>query len=294
MMRRFVGSMLSLMMPLLSPEGDGGGGGGDDKNPDANNDGTKSGDEKKPEGTEAGGAKPGVGGKKEPTEDPRTAGILKDLQGERNKRQTLEAQVKQFQADLDREQKRVRALSGLDVKSPEDADDEQIKAALIKRFPWMGKLDDAKIEKLLGVADKADSLEESNLRQWTNHANKMLDGVIDGVSKEVGGDLTDRQKARLQSAYLQEAQTNPEFLKRHEAGDPKLIAEFVKDFIEDWFEPARRKVTQQEANRQRRVPSARDRSVPGAGGKKVNLSDDKEFGDAVIASFRSHGGEFGE
>lgn len=291
-LNRIVGQMFSLMMPLLDAPDDGSGGGSDQK-PDANNDGTKSGD-KKPEIVDGSGAKPVVGGEKKPTEDPRTAGILKDLQGERTKRQALETQVQKFQADLEREQKRVRAMAGLDNPSPEEADDEQIKAALIKRFPWMAKLDDAKIEKLLGVADKADSLEESNLRQWTNHAHKMIDGVIDGVSKEVGGDLTDRQKQRLQQAYLHEAQTNPEFLKRHEAGDPKLIAEFVKDFIEDWFEPARRKVTQQEQQRQRKVPGARDRSVPGVAGKKVDLLDDKAFGDAVIASYRGHGGEFGE
>lgn len=294
MTRWIVGQMFSLMQPLMD-EPDGGGGGGDGKS-GANNDGkTPDGSEKKPENSDgAAGAKPVAGGKKEPAEDPRTAGILKDLQGERTKRQTLETQIAQAKADLEREQKRVRALSGLENKSPEEADDEQIKAALIKRFPWMAKLDDAKIDKILGVADKADSLEESNLRQWTNHANKMINGVEAGVAKEIGGELTDRQKTRLHTAYLHEAQTNPEFYARHEAGDPKLIDEFVKDFIEDWFEPARRKVTQQEQQRQRRVPGARDRSVAGAGGKKVDLLDDKAFGDAVVASYRGHGGDFGD
>lgn len=294
-MRLIVGQTLRLMLPLMDEPGDGGGGGGE-KTPGANNDGKQpDGSTKTPENLGGGdGIKPGVGGEKKPTEDPRTAGILKDLQSERKQRQDLANQVTQFKADLEREQKRVRALSGLDVKSPEDADDEQIKAALIKRFPWMGKLDDAKIEKLLGVAEKADSLEESNLRQWTSHANKMISGVVDGVTKELGGELTDRQRTRIQQAYLHEAQSNPDFLARHEAGDPKLIAEFVKDFIEDWFEPARRKVTQQEAQRQRRVPGARDRSVPGGGGKKVDLLDDKAFGDAVVASYRGHGGDFGD
>ena len=295
MVNRIAGQMLFLMLPLLSPEGDGGGGGGEGEKPGAGGDSAKPGSEQKPENTDgAAGAKPGAGGKQVPAEDPRTAGILKDLQGERTKRQTLETQIKQAQADLEREQKRVRALSGLENKSPEEADEEAIRIALEKRFPALKKLTPDAVDRLLGFAERADGLEESNLRQWINHATKMLDGVIDGVSKEVGGDLTDRQKSRLQMAYLHEAQSNPEFLARHEAGDPKLVAEFVKDFIADWFEPARRKVTQLEQQRQRRVPGARDRSVPGAGGKKVNLSDDKEFGDAVIASYRGHGGEFGE
>ena len=101
MVNRIAGQMLFLMLPLLSPEGDGGGGGGEGEKPGAGGDSAKPGSEQKPENTDgAAGAKPGAGGKQVPAEDPRTAGILKDLQGERTKRQTLETQIKQVGAPL--------------------------------------------------------------------------------------------------------------------------------------------------------------------------------------------------
>jgi hypothetical protein len=93
----------------------------------------------------------------------------------------------------------------------------------------------------------------------------MLDSAVAGMQKALGGDLTDRQRGRLEKAYFQEAQTNPEFLARHEAGDPKLVEEFVKEFVEDFVEPGRRKALADEQSRMRRVPSSRDRSVVGAG-----------------------------
>ncbi len=44
----------------------------------------------------------------------------------------------------------------------------------------------------------------------------------------------------------------------------------------------------------RSVPGGRDRSVAGPGGKPVNLNDQKQFEDAIVDSFKRHGGRFGE
>lgn len=291
-----IATLFRVAMPFLAPPEDGGAGGG----------GT--GDDQKPVVPGDGSVKPGAASDTNPdgtpkakvttgtpsSDDARTAGMLKDLQTERKNRQTLESQVATMRSELETATKRIHALAGVNPPSQQDADEQAIKDALIKRFPVLAKLTDENLDKILGVAEKADSIEESNVRQWTNHARQMLDGVIGGVAKEIGGTLTDRQKANLQTAYLRRAETDKAFYARHEQGDKTLIDEFVKEFVEDWFEPARRRVTADEQSRRRRVPSARDRSTIGGEGKKIDFNNPKAVEDAMVESFRSHGGSFGD
>jgi hypothetical protein len=98
----------------------------------------------------------------------------------------------------------------------------------------------------------------------------------------------------LKYAYAKAAAADPEFLRRHEEGDPTLVKEFAKQWIEDWFEPARRKVTANEVGRTRAVPGGRDRSVALNGGKKIDYTNPKAIEDAMVESFKSHGGTFGD
>ena len=80
-------------------------------------------------------------------------------------------------------------------------------------------------------------------------------------------------KRRINAAYLYENQSNPEFHARHNQGDPALIAEFVKEMIEDLVDPIKRKVTTSEAARFRPVPGGRDRSTPLKGEKPKSGED---------------------
>ena len=124
----------------------------------------------------------------------------------------------------------------------------------------------------------------------------MLDSVIDGVLQKVGGDdLTARQKKAIVRYYVGEAESDETFLTRHEQGDPTLVDEVVKAILEDWYEPARRSVTATEVQRtNRRVPRGADRSVGTTGKKKLDFKDQKAVEDAMVESFRSHGGQFGD
>jgi hypothetical protein len=121
----------------------------------------------------------------------------------------------------------------------------------------------------------------------------MLDQVSAGVSKALGGKLSERQTTRIQRAYVEEAKNNPDFLKRHEAGDPTLVAEFVKDWLDDFVEPGRRSALQDEVQRRPRVPSGKDRSIVGADNKPIDVKDDKAVGDFLVKGFRERGGQFG-
>lgn len=224
--------------------------------------------------------------------DQRTRGILSDLQKERQARQKLEQQLQQLNGSLESERRRVQALAGVNPQSEEEQEIEAVKARVLQLFPVLGKLTDEKLEQLMGLGDKASSIEEAAQHHWTRHGQTMLDGLAEQVSEEIGGDLTDRQRKALFRAYVAEAEADPEFLQRHNSGDRTLLAEFAKQWAEDWIEPVRKSAVQAEVNRRRPVPNGRDRNVNTQAPKQVDFKNPKAVEDAMVESFRSHGGRF--
>lgn len=298
----FAGMLVGLT-PLFDEPGDGGSGGGAGA-AGTGNAGASTGDGAKPaasgSGTPDAGAKPVAGGTPAGKfeDDPRFKGVIADLAKERKARQRYEADITATRAQLDAERRRVQALAGVTPRSEQDQADEaviqRLKQLNVPRSEKLANLSDEQIDKLLSVIQNADQFERATTHHWESHASKMLEATVSSMQKALGGDLTDRQRNRLEQLYAVEARNNPEFLRRHELGDTTLIDEFVKEFVEDFVEPGRRKALADEQTRMRRVPSSRDRSVIGQGGKKFDLSKDEDFAEAVAASFKSHGGAFGE
>ena len=227
-------------------------------------------------------------------EADRNRGILEDLKRERKARQDSESRYTAIKAQHEQAERRIRALAGVDTPSAEEADAEVVRKQFAKFFPQLAGLTAEDIQALQDLKNQAAGIQEATTHHYTLHGRRMLDSVTGAIQKNIGGTLTARQVARIERAYVQEAESNPEFLARHDAGDPKVVEEFVKDYIEDFFEPARRKVLQTEVDRQRRVPSGRDRSVAGIGGKKIDFNDPKAVEQALVDSFKAHGGAFGE
>lgn len=225
-------------------------------------------------------------------QDDRTRGIVADLQKERKARQQLEQQLQQATGALDQERRRIRALAGVDTPSPEQAELDAVRARVVELFPVLAKLDENTLGQLLGLSEQAQSINDVTTNHWTRHGRQMLDGLTEQVSEAIGKNLTDRQAKALQRAYVNECEADPEFLARHEAGDLKLIEEFAKAWVEDWFDTARVQVTQQEVSRFRPVPNGRDRNVQTTPPKKINFSDGKSVEDAMVESFKAHGGRF--
>lgn len=227
---------------------------------------------------------------KTPVEDPRIKGMLADLQKERTARQKYEKEANEHRVSLDAERKRVQALAGLTPKTAEEADEELVKARLLKLFPQLNgnnkDVEDLKAE----IAE----LRKGTSTQWETHGKKMLGRVAAGVEKALGsGKLSERQTNRIQVAYVREAESNPEFLARHEAGDETLIAEFVEGWLEDFVKPAERKALAADVGRRQRVPNGNGRSAVGAGEKKIDVKDDKAVEDLLVKGFRDRGGQFG-
>ena len=242
----------------------------------------------------AGEPKPPVAGDPKPPVDPRQAGVLADLQKERKARQTLERQVADMTARLDISDKRARALLGVEPVSEEEAEAAEIRGKFSKMFPALAKLnDDQMLEKLTKLIEKSDSSESMEERYWNDRAESMTQSVVEAVAEEIGSDLTPRQITKLRAAYAHRAATDQDFLARHEAGDKKLAAEFAAEFVEDWFEPARKKVTREQVERNRPVPGGgRDRSIGAKKPRTIDFKNEKDVSDAMVESFRSHGGQF--
>lgn len=206
-------------------------------------------------------------------DDTRTKGQLADLQKERKARQDFEKAVAAKEAEAAEWKRKVEALTGLNPPSKEDADTELVRNKIKELFP--------EIADLGSITEMKAALEEQQVRGYAQHSKGMMAKIHEGIAAEYG-DLTDRQKRRIDAAYLYENQSNPEFHARHNQGDPTLIVDFVKEMVEDLVDPIKKKVTAAEATRFRPVPGGRDRSTPVKGEKP------KAGEDMLRAHFRAH------
>lgn len=260
-------------------------------------------DGQKPDGQKPDAAKPD-GQKQEPNpgtrtgqpnngqgdDDPRYKGLLAETQKERAARQALEKQVKDLVGKLEGQNKHLRRAAGVEDVNEADQEVEEIKARLLQVMPGLAKLSDAKLDRLLAMVD---TLEETTQHYWGKHGLNSLQGVEKKIAESFG-DLSDRQVKAVRAAFVTEVEMNPEFAKQYKAEPEKVIEQFAKDWIEDWFDSSKRRITAQELERNRRVPGARDRNLTtGVGQKPIDVNDPKAVEDVLVAGFRSRGNEFG-
>jgi hypothetical protein len=238
--------------------------------------------------------KPAPGASPDKTEEyeKRFKGLTNDLQKERRARQDYERRVAKYETDLAAERQRVQALAGVTPQSSAEAENEAIRKRFNELYPHIGDLTKEDIEALRELKTRKSELDETTRHYWTSHSRKMVEGVQSEIEKELGGKLTDRQRQQVERLYALQGEADEEFLERHSRGDQTLVAEFAKQFIEDWFEPARRKVTQQEAQRFRAVPTGKDRGIVTHGEKKIDVTDNKAVEDILVRGFRERNGEF--
>lgn len=251
-------------------------------------------DAAKPNADNQDGQKPAVVAGAQPDKnrdyDREIAGFKADLQRERKARQQYETDLAAAKAEAATNKQRIQALVGVNPKSDTEVEEEAIKARLQSLgYPALSKEDLDAIRELRATQS---NLQETTQHYWVQHGRQMVGGVVAEIEKELGGKLTERQAKRIAAEYAREAESNPEFLDRHEKGDKTLIAEFAKQLAEDWFEPARRKVTQQESQRFRAVPSGKDRGIITHGEKKIDVNDPKAVEDLLVKGWRERNGEF--
>lgn len=216
------------------------------------------------------------------------------LKEETSKRQQAEQRAQQFEQELAAERRRVQALAGVTESTPAQREVEEIRQQFARLFPELATLTKEDIEAFRALRTSSDQLQETAKHYWKTHGQSMLNVLAEDVAKELGGELNERQQRALFSAYVQAVSNDETVRERHEQGDITLVNEFAKNWIEDWFEPARRKVTATALDRTRRVPSGKDRALIAGTPKKLDYSNPKAVEDAMVESYREHGGRFGD
>jgi len=216
-------------------------------------------------------------------QERRFKGIQADLAKERKQRQEYEQQAKRYQAQYEAEQKRVQALAGLSPKSESEAETEAVRARFAELFPHLAKLTPEAIQRFEEAQEDRQRLQDMERHYWGKHGNAMIADVTKELTATFGGELNKRQVETITRAYVLRAQQDPEFLQRHEAGDESLVKEFAKEWVEDWFEPARRQVTKTQVGQFRPVPSGQGRNIVNQGEKKIDVTNNDQVMDFISA-----------
>ncbi len=219
--------------------------------------------------------------------------FIADLQKERRARQQYEQQATTHKTELELERQRIRALTGATPQSAEQNDIDAVKQRFGQIYPELAGLTAEDIKGIRGLLSQSTHLQEATNHVWRNHGQKMLASVKAGLEKHLGGSLSERQTQKFERAYAAQAENDPAFLKRHEDGDQTLIDDFVKEWNEDFFEPAKRNALAQDVDRFRAVPNGKDRSLAAVGGKKIDVNDPKAVEDMLVEAYRARGGQFG-
>lgn len=185
--------------------------------------------------------------------------------------------------------------------SQQDKEANEIKEAIVSMFPGLKAIEKLTPEQLQEVLESADAGRQSAHNHWTQHATRMLDTLTTEVTKAMGVEkLTDSQARRLKVAYREElavavaareraAQTGEQYdaandaLAKHERGDVAFLKEFTKQFLDDFYEPARRSATTAALRRtQRPVPKGgRESSQVTSKLPEIDYNDDNAFAKAM-------------
>ena len=213
--------------------------------------------------------------------EARFKGIQADLAKERKQRQQYEAQARDFQSKYEAEQRRVQALAGVNPKSPADVEAEAVRARFGEIFPHLNGLTAEDIADMKAAKADRVRLQDIEKHYWGKHGKAMVGDVAKELSTVFGGELTKRQTDQITQAYVLRAQQDPEFLDRHEAGDPTLVKEFAKEWIEDWFEPAKRQAIKSQVGQFRPVPNGQVRNIVNHGEKKIDVTNNDQVMDFI-------------
>lgn len=219
------------------------------------------------------------------------------------------AAEQRFKQELEDRDRKIRLLAGVDAPNKEEADSQEVKEALARLGIKPSDPDrEAKLERVLAAAE---AMETEVKTRYEQLASEQMGSLHDAVSDLAGVELTDRQKTKLTRAYRDEAEAcmqarthaaetgqyydaSNDFLTRHQRRDPKLIQEMAKEWVEDWFEPARRSVTNQTVQRQfRPVPRGGNSRPVIVNRQKPDLSKPGAFEDALLAARSDEGNGFG-
>ena len=265
-------------------------------------------------GVQGGGNTQSAGGprKFEYTED-RTDWVPRHRLGEEStKRTTAEQERDRFKADLEASNRRVQALAGVNPQDPKAAEEQEvvdtISRILEAKYPGMKILEKLTPEQFESVLQSAQGSATAADAYWDRHRDAQFDSLYGEAQKVLSVEkLSDKQQRQIRDAYAAEyracmgerarlaqdgRQPEPnDFVARHLRSDPSLAKEFVKEFLNEWFEPARRTVTQSTVRRQSRpVPNGGRGETVVTRLPEMDLSTEDGFKKAMAAARAANSG----
>src|SRR5262249_34383546 len=107
------------------------------------------------------------------------------------------------------------------------------------------------IEQVQRLATEGASIAEARDHVWNQHTDRFLDTLDQEFAAEIGVEkLTPGQVRKLHAAFgslipdeRADAEASAAFERRCETSAPALISDFVKEYVADMLEPARRQAT---------------------------------------------------
>lgn len=229
-------------------------------------------------------------------------------------RQAAEQKAQELEQALEVERKRVRAALGVDPKDPKAEEATEMREALKGILTELGLdldalkgLNKQQVQALLQGSEHATAAANT---LYDRHRDEMFDKVEGEIRGKLRLDkLTPRQIEQVRSAYaqrcaesyqtrerlIQQGRENEiddnDFIGRHLKSDPALVTEFVADFLGDWYEPARRTVSQGVVRRQGRPVPSGGRSGEPVVTKvpEIDFNDANAFGKALVEARKAGG-----
>jgi hypothetical protein len=173
---------------------------------------------------------------------------------------TAEAATNRTASELERartliaeQNRRIAALAGVTSPKPEEAEAQAVADAFfaLPQFAHLKFVTPEFVQRAMALMRDGESITAARDHVWNAHTDRFLDNLDAAFASEIGVDsLTPGQQRKLRAAFgalVPDEQTDPEahaaFAKRYEANDPTLIDDFVKEYVADMLEPARRQAT---------------------------------------------------
>lgn len=176
------------------------------------------------------------------------------------------AEIENLRREIAARDRRIQVLAGVAPVDPDQAEAEKVANAFysLPQFAHLKHLTPELLNRVAQIANEGPSLSEARDHLYNQQADRFLTSLDRAFADEIGAEtLTPTQQRKLRAvfgAWVPDSKTDPEahaaFDKRYNAGDETLIAEFLKEFVSDFVEPARRQAT---------VPITQRRPVPRGG-----------------------------
>lgn len=158
-------------------------------------------------------------------------------------------------------------------------------------FPQYAKLTPEMIDRIASMAERGDDMIAATTHHWDAHAQRTLRNLETSFLEVIGADkLTDHQREKLHSGFMATSRRDPEnFRRRYEAEDPTLIAEFIKEWTDDFVEPVRRMSASGVVQSRRPIPRGGPTVPIGSAPPQIDYKDPQAVEDEAVRRLKEAG-----